>query len=146
VDATNADTTRLRAMLRARVIPLLKDGNAGAVGRIVESAEACREAGEFVASAAVELADRSGLSAENERRVYRRDVLRQSAAIVVGELLRQEVRALGLDLDRLTRRALMRTVEAIRSISGETRVHRVGGAAVRIGRAEVTITRAESLA
>lgn len=80
-DATNADTTRLRARVRAEVLPRVLALRSGVAERVVASARVQGEVARVLGAMARRLDPRA--------RAWSRDLLREQPAAVLGELLRR---------------------------------------------------------
>jgi tRNA(Ile)-lysidine synthase len=126
-DGTNRDESRLRAALRARVLPALASIEPEAAHRVVRAAS-------VQASAHAALAARAGVLLESARvdggRVsFVRSALRGEPAAVLGELVVQvhhTVRG-GHGLDRVGERAISSWVRAVRSGEGSPKTLCFGG-------------------
>jgi tRNA(Ile)-lysidine synthase len=128
IDHTNADTTRLRAALRARVTPVLRELRPSAPLRA-----ACAAALLADAAAAVRVQARRTLNRATERgpagtTLARRDLARLSPG-VLGEALRLAAArvAPGAGADRRGSRALDALARAVRDDDGSTRRFTFGG-------------------
>lgn len=111
-DRTNEDTTRLRAALRARVLPELERLRPGASRRASRAAGLMREASRLVDRRARALL----AGPDGPRSTWTREELRAEPAIVVGALLRAGAGAArqGAGMDRIGARMLMQVVRFIR--------------------------------
>jgi len=114
-DETNLDTSRLRAALRARVLPVLRELSPSVAARVRASAELSHEAAMIVAERAGAMLERSTRS--EGRIAIERSVLAAERAVVVGEYLRRVARGLcrGLGADAWGSRAVGSAVACIRS-------------------------------
>ncbi|MFO0858478.1 MAG: tRNA lysidine(34) synthetase TilS [Phycisphaerales bacterium] len=98
-DATNDDTTRLRAALRKNVLPALRALDPGVARRVVRSAALCAEAGEVVRQSAKRLLKRAGKDDASKKtgntRVFSREVLADARLPVLREALTIALRQVG---------------------------------------------------
>lgn len=137
-DSTNADTTRLRAALRAGPLRDLLALRPAAARRAAESAALVRDAQELVEARAHEVfGDGFG---------WPRAALRAERAVVVGEGLRSAAVRLreGKGADRLTARVVRLAVEAVRDEETEPRVFEwAGGVRVEVTARDVRVVRPE---
>lgn len=138
VDATNSDTSRLRAFVRARVAPVLRERSPGVSVRVARGAALLSDAARCVEARAHELSVDG--KHEGGRAVFRRGVLGREPAIVLGELLRllhgRLVEGKG---DAVGVRALAAAARAIRSRSTDPRACDVGGLVVLVRAHEVEV-------
>jgi tRNA(Ile)-lysidine synthase len=137
-DHTNADVTRLRAALRHRVLPALREIHPGAARKTVRLADHFRQ----VAA----LLDRAVSAAENRvlRRRGRAEMHRTEARllepVVLTGLLRRLLGDAGVPPDRLGARAVRPICRAIRDHTGGRRRFTLHGAVkVTVEREKVTI-------
>ncbi|MEM1422846.1 MAG: tRNA lysidine(34) synthetase TilS [Planctomycetota bacterium] len=135
-DATNLDTDRTRAALRARVLPALRAIRSDAAQRVTDAARLQRDAHRLVADAARALAkestewERSGLTAHSD--------------LVVGHRLREDAIMKGCSPDRLTQQKLVPALHAIRDGSTEPREFDWGsGVVLRVTAHRVALARAD---
>lgn len=140
-DVTNGDRSRLRAAVRAEVLPVLARLRPGVQGRAVRTAEMIREA-DFEVSAAVRgvMVTRS----ESGDEVWcARDDLRSRRAIVAGGVLRRMHHELAgtVGADRLTGRVLEPVIRAVMDTSTEPREFDLFGAVVCVSAHRVGMTR-----
>ncbi len=134
-DATNADESRLRAAIRARVVPTLEALRPGASVRAASAARAVRGAARAEAArvrGALALARREG-----EGGVWfewTRGAMRGMAAAEVGALVRGGVRAVsgGRGMDRVGLRGVSAVVRCVRGGGTERKEFEIGGARVRV--------------
>ncbi len=138
-DATNTDTTRLRAAVRARVLPVLAELAPGYQSRVARSAgllDACARLLRARARRLLPAKDGADGACELERAR-----LRRSPEIVAGEAVRlAHARAGGgAGGDRVSQRALAQVVRAARDGVGGTRVFSVGGVRIEVTRERVTL-------
>lgn len=133
-DATNADTARLRAALRAGPLRDLLALRPAAARRASETAALLRDAQTVVESRA--------RAVFGERLAWPRDMLRAEPAVVVGEGLRAAALRLreGAGADRLTSRVVRPAVDAVRDDSTEPRAFEwAGGVRIEVTAREVRI-------
>lgn len=139
VDATNADETRLRALLRARVTPGMRAARGDAAARVASAGRVLAEAGRVVRARGAEVLSRCELRDgvfEIERRV-----LADEESIVIGEVVRlaheQVVGWRGMD--RLSGKVLREVAERVRDESPHARRLVVGGLVVEVGSRSVVM-------
>lgn len=135
VDATNADLTRARALLRAKVLPVLEHLRPGAALRAAGAAELLHDASTMI--------DARVRTVFGDAYNWPREALRAEPAAVVGEGLRRAfARATGgQSNDRLPRRVVEQAVGFIRSGSGEAKVYEwPRGVRVHVWRDRVSVT------
>lgn len=98
-DATNDDTTRLRATIRKNVLPALRAIDPGVARRVVRSAALCAEAGEVVRQSAKRLLKRAGTDDASKNtgntRLFSREVLADARPPVLREALTIALRQVG---------------------------------------------------
>lgn len=141
-DRTNADGRRLRAALRARVLPVLEELRPGTSLRASRAAELMRGTG-----AALRASARDAFAAAGEEQgdySWRRATLRRLRPVLLGAGLRDMFAGLtgGERLDRLSSRSVDAAVRAIRSTSTDPRtIEFPGGVRVGITASTVTISR-----
>lgn len=133
-DDTNMDVSRLRAAMRHRVVPVLKEIRPHAAARAVSAARLTRDASRVI--------DRviAGCVGEGHTRgstggmcVSRHDATRHGEAVVGGVVRRLYLQVIGgAGYDALTSRALEPIVRAALDEDPEKRDFRVGGALVRV--------------
>ncbi|MBL8990932.1 MAG: tRNA lysidine(34) synthetase TilS [Phycisphaerae bacterium] len=119
-DATNADTSRLRAALRARVLPPLLELRPGAARAAARWSRHAAEAQALV----LQLAEALGPGP------WARTDLRAASPLVVGQALRLAAARCGGGGDRLTDRAVREAVRIIRS--NATDPHELTWSGVRV--------------
>ena len=140
-DATNADTSRLRAAIRHEVMPRLLAMRPSAAERIADAATLQRQLAAMLRRAAKRRID--------TELTWTRAELRRNSAPMLGELLRQAFATLddGRGLDRLPARSIGAAVRLIRSADTEPRELNWPGAAVEITSHRVVLraTRASRL-
>lgn len=139
-DATNEDESRVRARLRRRVLPLLREIRADAAVRASASTRLVRAAAELIEARARTLkpeATGAGLR-------WPRRVLRAEPDVVIGAALRAAARRLGAGrgMDRAGRGVVERAARAVRDGAGGRREFRVGPALVIVTSEQVTAERA----
>lgn len=143
-DATNTDQSRLRAAIRARVVPELERLRPGAAERASRAARVSRGAARVVSDSARAVISTTevggGLS-------WTRVALRDVPAVVLGEVIRCGARRLmgGRGADRMGATTLERVVVAIKDRGTEPRRFVVGKVEVEVTARRVSIiTREES--
>ncbi len=128
-DQTNQDVTRLRAAIRARVLPVLRDLAPGMARRaartstlLAQNATLAREK----AAALIDLANEQNDS--NASFSLDRVLLRGQAPLVLGEVIRLAARRMGgsTRLDRLNAKSLDAVVRALRDDSTQPREFTLG--------------------
>jgi tRNA(Ile)-lysidine synthase len=134
-DPTNADLSRARALLRAKVLPVLRTIAPHADAHASASAQRIRRTGLALDRLASQIAFRRSGGTVSTLRAP----LAAWPAIVLGAFLRQRVGS-APGSRRVTSRAISAAVRAIRDEVGGTRTLRLGPATVRITRDTVTIT------
>lgn len=139
VDATNADTTRLRSAVRHLVTPVLRSIRPDAARRAATAARLTREASDVVRMAAEGLFAHAIIEAGAMN--WSRSALREPSAIVAAEALRLAcVRvANGAGGDRLSERQLRSAVRCIRSEDTEPKVFCWSRACVHVTSRRVTV-------
>jgi tRNA(Ile)-lysidine synthase len=138
-DATNRDTTRLRAALRARVLPVLAEIAPGYQARVARSAgllDACARLLRGRARRLLPANHATGGTCELDRARVRR-----TPEIVAGEAVRLAHTRVGggTGADRVSQRVLAQVVRAARDGVGGTRVFSVGGVRIEVTRERVTL-------
>lgn len=136
-DQTNADTSRLRAALRAKVIPELRRVAPGAARAAGRSGVLLRDAGGLLA----ELADAvlgAGEWAEGRVR-WDRAALRACRAVVVGEVLRRASDRLAGERGRDRRGVITTAARAVRSDGTDRRVFTWRGVELVVTAREVVL-------
>ncbi|MDX2115761.1 MAG: tRNA lysidine(34) synthetase TilS [Planctomycetota bacterium] len=135
-DATNADVSRLRAALRARVVPEMLALRPGAAERAADTARLMAHAAALVREQVRRL--------RREPPVWSRDELRKASPIVLGALIRDEATDRGRHgRDRLSARIIGAIVRAVRDGSTDPRRFELaGGGLVIVTAREVRIERA----
>lgn len=141
-DATNSDESRVRARLRRRVLPVLREIRPDAAARASRSVELVRAAGSVVEARASEVLAQASNESGNGLSLWR-DVLRREAAIVVGAVLREAARRAGKGrgMDRAGRAVVERAARAVRDGVGGRREFRIGRARVWVEASEVLVER-----
>lgn len=134
-DATNLDESRLRAAIRARVVPELERIRPGAAVRAGRAAGVVRGAAKVVSARAAGLL--------TDEMVWSRAELRREPEVVLGELLRLAAGRLGGGHDRLSSAALFRVARAIRDRGTEPREFQVGVLAVEVTARRVMVKKAQ---
>ncbi|MFZ2873412.1 MAG: tRNA lysidine(34) synthetase TilS [Phycisphaerales bacterium] len=113
-DASNADTTRLRAAIRSRVAPILKELGPTLVLRAGITCELLADAAGLIGDRAEELGQRARAGPRCVE--WSRSDLAAERAIVVGEVLRRAIASVceGRGADRGSARSLFRVAALIR--------------------------------
>ncbi len=137
-DASNDDTARTRAAIRAGVMPELERISQGATMRMARAAQLNEQLYEVLGHEADRLRDR-GQAAENGR-VWQRKALRGAHPLVLGEMVRASAGESGLDKSSAQ---LEHLIEAIRDRSGELRLIRVGDSMWVVRASVVEVSRAQ---
>lgn len=121
IDATNADTTRLRAALRHGVIPALRALRPSAPAAAARAAALHRSAAE-----AIERRARTVLGPEAS--VVVRSRLAREPEVVIGAVVRREYRDVigAAGIDRVSARAISGVVDAVRDLHSEARTFDLG--------------------
>lgn len=132
-DATNAETTRWRARLRAHVLPELRRLRPDAAEKAADTADALRDAARLAdQQIARTIADTVTRDSQGTQQLSRAAARALSPALLRG-VLRQVLLEAGARPDALGRRALHPIVQSARSPSGETKRFEIaGGVAVTI--------------
>lgn len=140
-DATNKDITRLRAAVRARVLPVLAEIAPGYQSRVARSAGLLDACARLLRARARRL-----LPAKDGACELQRARLRRVPEIVAGEAVRlAHARAGGgAGADRMSQRVLAQVVRAARDGVGGTRVFSVGGVRIEVTRERVTLRAIET--
>lgn len=138
-DASNADTTRMRAALRTRVVPLLRELSPSLTVRAGAAGELLADAAGLVRDRAAELEAKGRVGAEGEE--WERSTLASERSVVVGEVLRRAMsRACrGLRTDRRPARSLLRIAALIRGEVHNRKVFQLGGAEVVVTGTRVVV-------
>ncbi|MBX3378138.1 MAG: tRNA lysidine(34) synthetase TilS [Phycisphaeraceae bacterium] len=138
-DATNADESRLRAVIRARVVPELERIRPGAAKRAARGASLWRGAAKEVQRQAAIVMERAKVG--DTELVWERSELRAYPEVVVGELVRLAgLRLLGRrGRDRMTARVVGRVARAIGDRVTQPREFRLGGLMVVVSARRVVI-------
>jgi tRNA(Ile)-lysidine synthase len=143
-DQTNQDVTRLRAAIRARVLPVLRDLSPGMAKRtakasvlLAQNATLARE------KAAALLEQTSENEAPNAAFSLDRMLLRGQSPLVLGEVVRQAARLLGgaMRLDRLNAKSLEAVVRAMKDESNQPREFTLAGLRVAVRSKQVLFVR-----
>lgn len=131
-DATNADESRLRAALRARVTPELRRLAPCGAKRAAENASLYRDAQRMIETRAAQL--RATATAESTARVWSRDALRGEPGAVIGEVFTRESSPHPLDPG-----LLRDIIEAIRDETTDPRCFNLGSATLRVLAREIRL-------
>jgi tRNA(Ile)-lysidine synthase len=142
-DATNADTSRLRAAVRHEVLPVLRRLSPTVMERVGATAGLLRDAAGLIDERVMLLRILGRESSEGGSRVvaFDREALRAQPRAVTGELLRALAREVssGRGGDGLTSRPVGAAVRAVRDGSTEPRVFRWREAEIRVTASEVSV-------
>lgn len=140
-DLTNQDEGRLRAAVRAGIIPEMRRLCPGVAQRVSTTAEFMAGAAELIAQRAAQVPAVTDTGAGTI--TYSRGDLRDESAVVVGEVLRLAARTVsgGGGLDALTWRVVRPAIEAVRGQGTDPRVFRWKGVVVRVDTHRVSISR-----
>lgn len=115
-DATNTDTTRTRAMMRHKLIPLLKQIRADAAGKAVALTDQLDDVHRLIKEQANDVAAQiEPLDA------LPRNQARMMNPMVLTQVLRQDLINAGVPRDRLPGHALKPVIDAIKDQAGGTR-------------------------
>jgi len=141
-DATNLDESRLRAAIRARVVPELERLRPGASIRAGRAAKVMRGAARVVEARAGQLVESGGRG--GAQLTWARREMRAEPDVVLGEMIRAAARVLldGCGADRLTSRGLAPVIRAMKDPEQRPREFRLGGLEVRVTSRVVTIGKA----
>ena len=139
VDATNADESRLRAFVRAKVSPGLRAARGDAAARVASAGRVLAEAGRVVRSRGIEVLSR-GAVREGVFEIERR-VLASEEPIVIGEVVRLAHEQLvgRVKLDRLSGKVLREVAERVRDGTPHARRMVVGGMVVEVASKRVVM-------
>lgn len=144
-DATNDDTTRLRAALRATVTPALRALCPTIHERAANSARLFEEYSEVVSQLSNEVAG-AGMVEEGTTpsAAWARGTLRATSPVVVGEAIRATILKLttGKNADRLSYEAVTAVTKAILDESTEPRSIGLAGCVIKLTSRRVEISRA----
>jgi tRNA(Ile)-lysidine synthase len=132
VDATNSDRSRVRASLRASVLPLIESIRPGASLRAASTARMLGDAHSLLRSEARAILRARELNNNEAKPPYRwtRDTLRHVPAYVLSEMLVEATKALskGHGLDQIHARCINDAANAIRARSNESKTFSLGPA------------------
>jgi len=140
-DATNADLTRMRARLRHEVVPLLKKIKHDAAGRAVQITEQFEHVHQLVQeqAKAVKAGHRNGQVTQD---TMPRDEARKLNPIVLTQILRRDLMALGVPRDKVPGHALHPVVVAAKDGEGGERTFDFAkGIHIRITSQQVMVTK-----
>lgn len=138
-DETNQDAGHLRAALRLRVTPVLRELNPAAAMHAVSAASLCKEAWGQVRRAAQEVID--GADTAQGCVQFSREALRACPRVVAAEAVRRAIIQVGPPevADRITRRSVLAAIRAARDSSGESRQFGWRGVGLEISRERVRV-------
>jgi tRNA(Ile)-lysidine synthetase-like protein len=131
-DPTNADTSRDRAFLRHRVLPLLNQLRPDAASNFARSAAQLREQSRWLDRLARQAQRRHVRMGPDGAMAIDRAVARGLAAGLLGSLVRRMARQAGAGGDALPARLIQTISQAARSNSNESRRFDLAGGAVCI--------------
>jgi tRNA(Ile)-lysidine synthase len=148
-DATNADTTRLRAAVRAKIVPQLAELRPSVRTRAVHTTSQLREAAGMLEQRAEQVRRTGGAEQRGNAPAgwsCPRSTLRRVPALVVSETLRLAYRSIigRRGVDRLSASGLGRIARAIRDDSTDPREFALADCRVRVTARTVTIGPASS--
>ncbi|MCC6951772.1 MAG: tRNA lysidine(34) synthetase TilS [Phycisphaerales bacterium] len=131
-DASNADATRLRAAIRSRVVPILKELGPTLVLRAGITRELLADAAGLIGDRAEELGQRARASPRCVE--WTRSDLAAERAVVVGEVLRRAIASVceGRGADRVSARSLFQVASVIRGDVHNRKTFRLAGAEIMI--------------
>lgn len=138
-DASNADTSRLRAALRARVVPVLRELSPTLAARAGATRELLADAAGLVRDRAIKLGAEGRAGSRGVE--WERSALAGERAIVVGEVLRRALAAVcgGVGADRRPARSVLRIAAVIRGDVNNRKAFRVGGAEIVVTGTRVVV-------
>lgn len=141
-DRTNEDRSRLRAAVRAEVLPTLRAIRPKAAVKASDTAARLGEVSACVSDLARAVCDLGGDARDGELR-WTRHELRKPPRAVLGEALRLGVARLGsgAGMDRLPARSLSAATKAVRSSSGVARSFVWSRVTLVVTREAVTLSR-----
>lgn len=133
-DETNRDQAYLRNHLRHSIVPQLTAIRPGLAIRVSRNAEWLRQAGELVRDIALAAGQDARMEPGIEDYSWDRAKLRDHKPLVLGELIRQTLRALsaGKGSDRVSAEKLSQIAEAIRDEKTDPRTFEIGSEAAVI--------------
>jgi tRNA(Ile)-lysidine synthase len=139
-DASNRDTSRLRAALRARVLPVLREIEPGVAKRAAELSDHMRQVAAVLGDE-VDAAQRAMVHQPELRTTeFSRSRARRLPAVVLTQLLQKLLRSSGVPADALSRVTLSRLARAINDTTGGRRSFSLRrGVRVVVTREQVTI-------
>ncbi len=138
-DETNQDAGHLRAALRLRVTPLLRELNSAAPLHAVSAASLCKEAWGMVRRAGQTVID--GADKAQGCVSFSREALRACPRVVAAEAVRTAITCVGPPdvADRITRRSVLAAIRAARDSSGESRQFGWRGVGIEVTRERVRV-------
>lgn len=133
-DATNTDVSRLRAAMRHRVVPVLKEIRPHAAARAASAARLTRDAARVIDRVVAECVDTGHVRGSTGGMCVSRHGATRHGELVVGGVVRRLFLQVigGAGYDALTSRALAPIVRAAMDNDPDKRDFRVGGAMVRV--------------
>lgn len=120
-DHTNADLSKVRAKLRADVLPHLHDLNPHFAERLVSTMDHFNDVTELI-DESTDSAERFVDESDSGRSVFPRDQARQMPSVVLTELLRRLCIRAGVGADALGNRTLRPVIRMIRDHEGGRRI------------------------
>lgn len=131
-DRTNKDVSRLRAALRSRVLPAIREIEPRAALHAVRTARAVGSAHDAVAARATAL--ESGADRDENTIFFSRIMLRNEEPAVLAELIFRlhHSKSGGGRRDRIGQHSLNACIGGISDQSGESRCYELGGLSVRV--------------
>jgi tRNA(Ile)-lysidine synthase len=126
-DASNRDTSRLRAALRAKVLPVLREIEPSVAKRAVELSDHLRQVA-AVFKCQVDAAERAMVRRPDSKtiRLPRVRAVRQRD-VVLTELLRRALCSAGVPADSISRATLVRLAQAVKDKQGGRRTFEMRG-------------------
>jgi tRNA(Ile)-lysidine synthase len=141
IDATNLDARRLRAAVRERVVPALKELSPGVERRAARTADLLRDAAGLVEERVDELMTRAIVPESGRGWSWARNSLRRERIVVLGALFRRTYTLLHGEggLDQRSGRLMEQTARAVRSSRTDPGSFDWGPVVVRVSAATVTV-------
>lgn len=138
-DHTNADTSRWRARLRAEVLPVLYDLRPDAAAKAQQTTRQLRDADDLMSRLSRRIERKHVTLSQGGTHDLPRDVARRLPPVLLGQVIRQQCRAVGVPADALGARIIDRVSDAARDDSCETRRFTLaGGVCVAVSSETVT--------
>jgi tRNA(Ile)-lysidine synthase len=138
-DTTNTDITRVRAALRARVIPAFKSIRPDIASRAADAAALQRSAAGVIAETADAIWAQATISESSAN--WPRELLAATPPIVLGELFRLAHGHLAGTgrLDQLSSKSVQPIIRAIRGSAGQERAWTIGKLTIQLTRRSVVL-------